>query len=340
MPQAPAWIRVGPVDDLRKKVVTVLQGSDRPISIWSSNGAFCAVDNRCPHLGFPLHKGTLKDGILTCQWHQARFDLCSGCTFDTWADDVPSFETKVEDGALFVAATPRQRPDREYHLRRLRQGLRQNIALLQAKAIVGLLHAKTPPAEIIREIARFAVDHASTPTGITELAITGNLLSVLSEETTYLLLLRSARAIAQAAASSVRRMPLEPLDVEGEGAGTHSPELLKRWLRQWIAARDRDGTERILRTAAASAEPPLVAEMLFAAVSDQVYRGQGHQLDFSNKQIELLDQIGWEFAPSILALNIDPILAGRGTEESAAWHEPIQILAPLLFTAIPILQMV
>ena len=40
--------------------------------------------------GFPLDRGSVEDGILTCHWHHARFELASGCTFDLWADDVPT----------------------------------------------------------------------------------------------------------------------------------------------------------------------------------------------------------------------------------------------------------
>jgi nitrite reductase/ring-hydroxylating ferredoxin subunit len=32
-------------------------------------------------MGFPLDRGSIEDGILTCHWHRARFDLASGCTF-------------------------------------------------------------------------------------------------------------------------------------------------------------------------------------------------------------------------------------------------------------------
>ena len=43
-------------------------------------------------MGFPLHKGSVCDGILTCHWHHARFDLESGGTFDPWADDVQTYD--------------------------------------------------------------------------------------------------------------------------------------------------------------------------------------------------------------------------------------------------------
>ena len=67
---------------------------------------FAAVDNRCPHMGFPLDRGTVKNGILTCHWHHARFDLSSGGTFDPFADDVRSFPVSVEDDFVWVNPNP------------------------------------------------------------------------------------------------------------------------------------------------------------------------------------------------------------------------------------------
>jgi len=37
-----------------------------------------AIDNRCPHEGYPLVEGTVKDCVLTCDWHNWKFDLRSG----------------------------------------------------------------------------------------------------------------------------------------------------------------------------------------------------------------------------------------------------------------------
>jgi hypothetical protein len=36
--------------------------------------------------------------ILTCHWHHARFELASGCTFDLWADDVPTCPVEIRAG--------------------------------------------------------------------------------------------------------------------------------------------------------------------------------------------------------------------------------------------------
>src|SRR5258707_4376100 len=79
----------GSLEELKAKGRLVVHGGHRPILVIYDRGRVFALDNRCPHMGFPLERGSVEDGILTCHWHHARFDLESGCTFDLWADDVP-----------------------------------------------------------------------------------------------------------------------------------------------------------------------------------------------------------------------------------------------------------
>ena len=93
-------IDVGPLTDLQRVGVKVIPAGDRSVAVFYSDGDVYAVDNRCPHMGFPLSRGTVRDGILTCHWHHAKFDLAGGCTFDPFADDVTSFNVEVEDGRI------------------------------------------------------------------------------------------------------------------------------------------------------------------------------------------------------------------------------------------------
>ena len=81
-------------------------------------------------MGFPLHRGTVADGILTCHWHHARFDLCSGGTFDQWADELRRFPVEVEDGEIYVDVTPRRDPV-EHQRKRLQVGLERDIPLVR-----------------------------------------------------------------------------------------------------------------------------------------------------------------------------------------------------------------
>jgi len=128
-------IDVGSVADLDAAGVLVAKGADRPLAVFRDGDAIRAIDNRCPHLGFPLHQGTIRDGVLTCHWHHARFDLCSGCAFDLFADDVPVYSVECVDDRILVGRSPIRGGGRDYLFGRLRKGLEQNIGLIQAKAL-------------------------------------------------------------------------------------------------------------------------------------------------------------------------------------------------------------
>ena len=76
------FVRAGKLDELKRSGRLVVRGRHRPILVVHNGNRVVALDNRCPHMGFPLDQGRIEDGILTCPWHHARFDVASGCTFD------------------------------------------------------------------------------------------------------------------------------------------------------------------------------------------------------------------------------------------------------------------
>src|SRR3954447_5657995 len=126
-------IRIGPRAELRG--VTVVSGGRHGIAVFPSSvsEAVYAVDNRCPHMGFPLHKGSVSDGILTCHWHHARFDLCTGGTFDQWADDLRRFPVEIEGDDVYVDVAP-PADARAHHRARLRDRLDRDLPLVLAEA--------------------------------------------------------------------------------------------------------------------------------------------------------------------------------------------------------------
>jgi nitrite reductase/ring-hydroxylating ferredoxin subunit len=124
-----------------------------PIVLFLYNSKFYALDNRCPHMGFPLSQGTVKDGILTCHWHHARFDLHNGGTFDQWAGDVESYPVQIRNNGEIWIGIPGSIEDEPStkaaaamyttitttnNEMMLDIGLKRNISLIIAKAISGL----------------------------------------------------------------------------------------------------------------------------------------------------------------------------------------------------------
>ena len=194
-------------------------------------------------MGFPLDRGSVRDGMLTCHWHQARFDLRSGCTFDLWADDVPRYETWLDDGVVYVSGEPSTVFDEAHHRARLARGMEQNIGLVQAKSILALMSDDASVERIVRSAIDFASTNLTEVTeGLMRLACVARLYPYLSKETAYQGLYYAVRAIANEASGSPPRRAREALLEQ------HDLATLKAWLRQWVQTRHRDGAERTALT--------------------------------------------------------------------------------------------
>ena len=285
-----------------------------------------AVDNRCPHMGFPLHRGTVQDGVLTCHWHHARFDLASGGTFDPWADDVRAYPVEIHDDEVWVDLEPRVDP-LAHQRQRLRDGLERNIQLVIAKAVIALLEGGVDPAEPFRIGLDFGARYrrAGWGAGLTILTCMMNLLRHLKPEDRLRTLYHGLSAVATDSAGMPPRFGLRPLPDT-----TADLPTLKRWFRQFVEVRDAEGAERCIVSAVrAGADHRQMADMLFAAATDHRYIQVGHVLDFTNKALEALDQAGWEHAePALTSLATGYADADR-MEESNAWRHPVDLVAIL-----------
>jgi nitrite reductase/ring-hydroxylating ferredoxin subunit len=94
------WVQVASESEIRVRGCMTAQVAGHTLALFDYAGRVYAVDNRCPHMGFPLKDGSVKEGILTCHWHHARFDLASGGAFDLFADDVRAFPVSLRDGMM------------------------------------------------------------------------------------------------------------------------------------------------------------------------------------------------------------------------------------------------
>src|ERR1043166_612462 len=136
----PHYVFAADLSDIQKAAggCLPLQIQNHSMSLFYHNSKVYAIDNRCPHMGFPLHRGTVKDGILTCHWHHARFDLIGGGTFDQWAGDVRSFPVQIRNGnEIWVSLSSFIDPN-SYNETLLQNALKQNISLMIAKAVIAM----------------------------------------------------------------------------------------------------------------------------------------------------------------------------------------------------------
>jgi nitrite reductase/ring-hydroxylating ferredoxin subunit len=317
------FVRAARLDDVRAAGRMHVRVAGHSLALFFHDGKVHAVDNRCPHMGFPLHRGSVSDGILTCHWHHARFDLESGGTFDQFADEARVFPVEIRTGEVWVDLTPRG--DRlAYPRQRLEDGLERNISLVVARSVLGLLGGGEDPAEPFRAGLDFGVRYrrAGWGQGLTIHTCMMNLLAYLAPEDRPLALYHGLSAVSRDSAGEPPRFVISPLP-----SGRRDLATLKGWLRRFVEVRDSEGAERCIVSAVrAGADHVQMADMLFAAATDHRYLDVGHVLDFTNKALESLDVAGWSHAEAVLSSLALGYTGATRMEESNSWRNPVDLV--------------
>lgn len=321
------FIKCAEVADIPQEGVIAVNVAGQSIALAKSNGKIFAVDNRCPHMGYPLNRGSVQDGILICHWHHAMFDLASGCTFHPFADDVQAYPIDVREGSVYVNVGANGANAVARWKIRLREGLEQSINLILAKSVIALRSLKTAPDAIVEVGALYGARgrRAGWGPAMTILTCMANVAEKLTDADKVLALYQGVLHVSSETSSSAPRIPLTRLDTE-----THSLEQLKTWFRYFIEVRNADGAERTILTAISQgATPAQICDMMVAAATDHFYRDGGHTLDFINKAFELLERIGWEKADEVIPTLVGMLASSSRAEEQNRWRSPIDFVPVL-----------
>ncbi|KAA3664559.1 MAG: Rieske (2Fe-2S) protein [Chloroflexi bacterium] len=320
------FVKAMPLVELEGVGCRTVQINGHTVALYAAGDRVFAVDNRCPHMGFPLDKGSVKDGILTCHWHHARFDLESGGTFDQWADDVRTFPVEIRDGEVWVDVASYGDPI-SHQQDRLQVGLERDISLVIGKAVLTLVDNEGDPVEPFKIGLEFGTKNRRTGwgQGLTMHTCLMKMLPHLNDEDRPRALYHGLTAVSRDSFQHPPRFPIRPLP--GNTTDTHT---LKRWFRQFIEVRDAEGAERCIVSAIrAGATDRQMADMLFTAVTDHRYIQIGHPADFTNKAFEALDIAGWEYAEPVLTSLVSGYANASRMEESNAWRNPIDLITML-----------
>ena len=322
------YVAVADAEELRAEGRTVTNVRGTPVAVFYHEGEFRAVNNRCPHMGFPLDEGSVDEGVLTCHWHHARFELSCGDTFDPWADDVESYPVELADGTVYVDPNPRRDdPPAVHWAERLEDGLEQNLRLVLAKSAIGLLDAGVDPGEPYETGVLFGTKYreGGWSSGLTILTALQNRLPDLREEDRKRALYQGLVQVAGDCADQPPKFDQESFDARDVAF-----DRLKSWFRENVEVRDADGAERVLRTAVAEGcSPEQLTELLTAAATDHRYLDVGHAFDFVNKATEALDHVGWDHpdADDVLASLVRGLAAAERSEERSSWRQPYDLAA-------------
>ncbi len=96
------WLQAAAACDLGEGKRLVKRLGGRQILLIRTAAGIFAVDNRCPHEGYPLAQGTVDVAgcILTCNWHNWKFKLSTGECPD--GDHVRSYPVEIRGEDLWI----------------------------------------------------------------------------------------------------------------------------------------------------------------------------------------------------------------------------------------------
>lgn len=345
-----AYFKVASVAELEQRPFKVVTVEDRHILLLRADGHIRALDSRCPHMGYPLSQGTIKEGVLRCHWHHWRFDLASGGCFTEGGDDVAVFPLAIRDGNVWVSPVPldgymRRRTDK--FLGDLRQGMEERNTFLIAKAVAGLRANGVPDRAILSAGAMHGLRfrQGGFAMGLTILTCMGRLIPDLQEEEKALADVHALLNCARDSFSGPPRRMLRPLPTT---QFTNKAQL-KQWFRLFIEDREVAGAERVLRTAIAAGYPAAdLIGLLLAGATDHYFLSTGHVIDFTNKAFELFEVMtangvlpfgesdSSEVLETTLSAVVRPMAMGFRQEEDADWYETIEP-QEALFESLPTL---
>jgi 3-phenylpropionate/trans-cinnamate dioxygenase ferredoxin subunit len=72
------FTEVAKTGDLGDGTMKTVRAGGRDLLLARVGEQYYAAENRCPHMGGDLSKGTLEGTIVTCPSHHSRFDLADG----------------------------------------------------------------------------------------------------------------------------------------------------------------------------------------------------------------------------------------------------------------------
>ncbi len=242
----------------------------REVLIAFADAGIYAVDRLCPHEAYPLDRGRIERGELTCPAHGWRFDLATGAC-RTATDDLRSYDVEVRDGTVFVNV------DVEPTTAELERGGEAVIGALEvgrpslaARRTARLLGIGSSPERVLLLLARYGASHAEAGLDPETAAVADVLVLLphLDGTGTVRLVADLAAAMAERLARAAPRFGPEPA-----APLAWSVEGVEMTLSRLVAAGDADECEAVVAGMVAAGVPPAAIGAGLAAGAAATFRG-------------------------------------------------------------------
>ncbi len=291
-----SWVKAASIKSLAEKP-QVLNHPPRQIAVFKVDGSVYAIDNRCPHEGYPLAVGSVgEDCLLTCNWHNWKFRLADGeCVLG--GDHVRSYPTRIEDGHAWVEVSdPPPEQIRQEVFRGLRTAFDDRDFGRVCREISRLEYHKMDPKDAVRKAINWSYDRLEYGT-VHSLAAAADWLAFADERTRRESdfedrLICIAEAVDHLAFNSLRQEAYPYADAGEAFAPSAFMAAIEAEETKWAEAMVRRGLDDGLGW------PEMEEAFVGAALAH--YNDFGHSIIYVQKAGELIEQLGSQLTPCVV----------------------------------------
>lgn len=323
------WVHVGSPSDIspgESRAVKIDAG--RSVALFNLDGKISATDNQCPHMGYPLTRGVVKDGVLTCDWHGRSFDLEGGGCFNYECDDLETFAVDIRGDEIWIQVGDTTYKRKDQHLRLLWEGLLSQDSWTISKAIALLLSGGVSENDIVELILRHLGRHIATERGadgggeIISLLISGLKIGNRYEGEDRLMSLSLAGRAASGVASERLEVIALPPPVTWE--------QLESWIKEFSRNMQQGRLERCLFTARENGFDDRIFKLLYECAVAPYYLGFPRNLTYISDLAEVVDEFGWTES-SELVCNLAAKMVGQDRAEPERFHrDAVRLMTEIL----------
>ncbi len=290
--RAPDWVKVAELSEVPEgQPKAIKMGEGRSIALFNVDGKIYATDNQCPHMGYPLTRGTIRNGILTCDWHRRSFDLEGGGCFHVECDDLKVFPVEIRGDEIWIEPGDMAYRRAEEHKQLLREGLLSEDRWTMSKAIALLLKGGVPEEEVMGAILEHVARHIPSAHGSEGGEDVSRLINGLRVGSRYEgedRLIAVTTAACSAAGEARQRLEVVPLPEPV------SWEKIERWVRIFSYEGQAGRIERCLFTAYHKGDADKLRPLLFECAVEPNFIDNPQIPLYVNYLSEVVDEFGWD----------------------------------------------
>jgi hypothetical protein len=260
-------------------------------------------------MGYPLTRGRVRNGVLTCDWHGWSYDMKGGGCFTGGCDDLDTFPVEVRDGGIYVDARGGGSKRKDAHFLLLKEGLLSEDNWTLSKAIAIMLAQGVSEQDALKRVVKHLGRHIATERnandGGRELALMVNAVKVARQYGPDERLIPLMMAATGASGRAGDRPPVQPLPPPVDW-----PKL-ERWIRGFTADKAWEGIEKCLITARRlGGHDDRIVPLLYDCAVAPFFLGHAPNLPLMGYLAELLEEFGWEQGEELVC-NLAAKILGR-----------------------------